>query len=179
MIQNLMQHGLCHQGKAARTDRLGGQGRHRNRQPWHLRPMFEQMGLSTGSTWTAWSLPSWRLVSTRTATTASSSSTPITRAGRKRQHDLGREHGRRFGAAWYLLCTTQSLKPIILQKRRDFQFNRTGQPDRPERLHAEGVHLRLGRSGKHRLRVLADGLGVEAAPDRRQLCHRPRCRSPA
>jgi phage major head subunit gpT-like protein len=111
MIQNLMQHDYAIKEKPLEltvsvdkddieTDNLGIYG-----------PMFEQMGMSTGSTWD-------RMVFAQLAAGFNTNcydgqsffdtDHPVLDGG--------------AGAAWFLLCTTQSLKPIILQKRRDFQF---------------------------------------------------------
>lgn len=123
MIQNLMQHDYAIKEKPLEltvsvdrddieTDNLGIYG-----------PMFEQMGLSTGSTWD-------RMVFAQLA----AGFTTNCYDGQyffDTDHPVLDENGNTIsvantdggsGAAWYLLCTTQSLKPIILQKRRDFQF---------------------------------------------------------
>ncbi len=94
-------------------------------------PMFEEMGASTQA------LPDelvWALLrpgSPPSATTASISSTPTTRLldGRGavvsvRQHTDGGS-----GTPWFLLTTNRPLKPIILQRRRDFQFVAKDKPD--------------------------------------------------
>lgn len=123
MIQNLMQHDYAIKEKPLEltvsvdrddieTDDLGIYG-----------PMFEQIGLTTGSTWD-------RMVFAQLAAGFNANCYD----GQfffDTDHPVLDENGNTIsvantdggaGTAWYLLCTTQTLRPIILQKRRDFQF---------------------------------------------------------
>jgi phage major head subunit gpT-like protein len=123
VVQNLAQHDYSIKEKALEltigvdrddieTDNLGIYG-----------TLFQQMGESTGS---EWERMVWQCVSDGFSKTCYDgqfyfdTDHPVLDAAGVPQSVANTDGG--SGAAWYLLCTKRVLKPIILQKRRDFQF---------------------------------------------------------
>lgn len=123
LVQNLMQHDYAIKEKPLEltigvdrddieTDNLG-----------IYAPLFETMGQETGSEWEAMS---WALLKAGWTTLCYDGQSFF-----DTDHPVLDENGNATtvsnsgggaGAPWFLLCTSRPLKPVILQKRRDFQF---------------------------------------------------------
>lgn len=86
-------------------------------------PMFTEMGQSTGD---HWDLLTFGLLKAGFATNCYDgqfyfdTDHPVLDANGAPQSVANTDGG--AGTNWFLLCTKRALKPIILQKRRDFQF---------------------------------------------------------
>lgn len=86
-------------------------------------PLFQMMGQSTGSEWESMV---WALLKAGFATKCYDgqyffdTDHPVLDAAGSPQSVANTDAG--SGEPWFLLCTKMPLKPIILQKRKDFQF---------------------------------------------------------
>lgn len=123
VIQNLSQHDYAIKEKALEltlsvdkddieTDNLKIYG-----------PLFQMMGQSTGSEWESMV---WALLALGFSTPCYDGQNffdtdhPVLDAAGVEQSVANTDGG--AAAPWFLLCTKQPLKPIILQKRKDFEF---------------------------------------------------------
>lgn len=130
LVQNLEQHDYAIKEKAweltlsvdkddVETDNLGIYG-----------PLFEEMGASTGSKWDLLSFGLLKLgwdVDCYDGQSFFDADHPVIledgSAGTVSNSGGG------SGAPWFLLCANRPLKPVILQKRKDFQFVAKDRPD--------------------------------------------------
>lgn len=123
LVQNLMQHDYAIKEKALEltigvdrddieTDNLG-----------IYTPLFESMGQETGSEWGAmvWALlkAGWTTLCYDGQNFFDTDHPVLDESGNPTTVS---NSGGGAGAPWFLLCTNRPLKPVILQKRRDFQF---------------------------------------------------------
>ena len=123
VVQNLSQHDYAIKEKALEltisvdkddieTDNLG-----------IYTPMFQMMGQSTGSEWESMV---WSILKNGWATLCYDGQNffdtdhPVLDAAGAETSVANTDNG--AGAPWFLLCTKMPLKPIILQKRKDFEF---------------------------------------------------------
>lgn len=86
-------------------------------------PMFQEMGLATGCKWDEMAygmLPLGFTTECYDGQFFFDSDHPVTAADGSVSTVSNFQSG--AGPAWYLLCTRRALKPIILQRRKDFSF---------------------------------------------------------
>ena len=73
------------------------------------------------------------------------------------------------GTPWFLLCTTKPLKPIILQKRKDFEFVAKDRLTDDNVFEQQGIPSTAPMPAPMSATASGSGLGLEADPRRHPL----------